>query len=113
MDNLPHGFATVVFFVIVVVVVIIPAALGGGESTEVLITGQYLFLSGSSGGRSWWGEDDANLDNACTKSVHGLFVLALADQVVIQLEAENDGGAIQALHVILRLNEHAVLIVSG
>lgn len=70
-----------------------------------------FLLSGGCGTRSWRGEDNSYLDDTCTEGVHDAFFVLLPNSIVIKLEADDDSSTVQALRVVLGLQEDSILIV--
>ena len=97
--------------ILLVIPIVIPVTLGGGERSKVIVKEQKLLFLGGHRRCSRWCANDADLHNACTKRVNCSTLLALADQVVSQLETEDHSGAIEAPHVIRRFDGHPVNII--
>ena len=70
-----------------------------------------FLLSGGCGTHSWRGEDNLYLDDMCTEGVHDAFFVLLPNSIVIKLEADDDSSTVQALRVVLGLQEDSILIV--
>ena len=111
MKNPPNGLGGTPILLRAVVVVVIPAALRRGKRAKVIVTREDPPLARGSRRRSWRGQNYTYMDYTCAKGIRCRLILAIADQVMIQLEPDDDGRTLQPSSVKLRLYDDAVLVI--